>query len=1196
MNKINNAYKLKPYNILRFFFICLVGFYAIPVSYAGHVLGSELTYTFANPTTVNLQLKVYRDCNECKFNGKGGGNNPDNCSDIPPVEVYGLQLNGRVLLGNVSMTTRSITSVLPTCNGITNTCTSSTNPDFGGGIECHILEGVVSIQSFEQQGYCHFLFASTLFSRSNAVTPIGLPIPRFFNYSELRVCEGQRVSSVVPEVSPNFYVNAGQSIYHSPGIRMQGNDSISVSLVPALSGFETEISYVNGRSYLRPIEVKCLSTACNANPQVRPPLGLSVDPLTGNTVFFPEVAGQFGTMVYEIKQFTKVQNNQWVYSGSVRRDFQIYTISASNREPVFENIQTHYELCAGVDFVLPVPISDNQQVTYQIVNQNNGIVLQTSSISNAPFLTGQINWKPAISDQGNVYLLTIVVKDNNCPINAISSRTYRLKVNANPVMTAQITQEPCGVIKMLALPANYADNNYIWRITYPNTLTQELWGRSQEIQFLSGGNLQIELSLNQFCRGTTSNTIQVQPFVLPSFEFNDTHFACHNSLVHLQANQLKGASPFSFYWNDQLGASSHYQNVSSVMQIELRVVDKNGCSVSKNTVIQPYPILYLNAIDSSFCSYDTGLFYLNSLVNKGVNAGGLTFGLLGGGTQLQQLNPGHWYIDKQIFDRKFIHFTVKSKDVSTACEVVDTFTIFKNSGLEPEPKSLGAFCSKSDEVDLYTFFNLKPSDGVFELSNNPMGLAEKRWLKPSQLEVGTYNLQFISSAVFCNKSFWFPFEIKELPSINWIKQLDRVVCRGGSDLSLGGDAFGIWTGEGVTSGYFLPSLIDENRKTPVILTYSQTENTTGCVVEDTIQIYCISPPLYDILFYKNGEFISDKKVCESESPLEFYVSPRDSNYPGPVNYVVNPLSGEILGNLYTFGYSQVQFGIKIEVHSQYCPVYTKSEILQVYPLPQIEVSPFEKQLCSGRDVLSFSYQTRHTDSLIWDLNGTVLSASLMSPGLFNAGVLKSGHYTLDLMLQNEKCTVKSTLYDDIEVFASPQPIIQSIPGKYVPYDLKTIDLEDKTQYSAPLFKREWRVEGMVYHMLPKVRHPVLAEEGRFEAQLIVQDENTCTGETEIEFEITSPLDLYIPNAFSPNGKGPEENNYFKVQAKHTQTFELIIFNRWGEEVFRTQDPENGWDGTFLGVPCEIGVYGYYVKVTNHLGGMREFKGTVSLIR
>jgi gliding motility-associated-like protein len=90
--------------------------------------------------------------------------------------------------------------------------------------------------------------------------------------------------------------------------------------------------------------------------------------------------------------------------------------------------------------------------------------------------------------------------------------------------------------------------------------------------------------------------------------------------------------------------------------------------------------------------------------------------------------------------------------------------------------------------------------------------------------------------------------------------------------------------------------------------------------------------------------------------------------------------------------------------------------------------------------------------------------------------------------------------------------------------------------------------------------------------------------------------FFIPNAFSPDGNGI--NDIFKVVIGEVERFELIIFNRYGEMVFETQNPQQGWNGSFLnnGYFCPAGVYvlKYIIDFGNETV-IEEF-GSVNLIR
>ncbi|HUR31651.1 MAG TPA: gliding motility-associated C-terminal domain-containing protein, partial [Saprospiraceae bacterium] len=88
-------------------------------------------------------------------------------------------------------------------------------------------------------------------------------------------------------------------------------------------------------------------------------------------------------------------------------------------------------------------------------------------------------------------------------------------------------------------------------------------------------------------------------------------------------------------------------------------------------------------------------------------------------------------------------------------------------------------------------------------------------------------------------------------------------------------------------------------------------------------------------------------------------------------------------------------------------------------------------------------------------------------------------------------------------------------------------------------------------------------------------------------------DIGVPNIFSPNGDG--ENDEFRVLSNFISLIDLHIYNRWGQEVFKTTDPTMGWDGTFNGKRLPPDVYGYYLNIT--CPNQKEYftKGNITLL-
>lgn len=88
--------------------------------------------------------------------------------------------------------------------------------------------------------------------------------------------------------------------------------------------------------------------------------------------------------------------------------------------------------------------------------------------------------------------------------------------------------------------------------------------------------------------------------------------------------------------------------------------------------------------------------------------------------------------------------------------------------------------------------------------------------------------------------------------------------------------------------------------------------------------------------------------------------------------------------------------------------------------------------------------------------------------------------------------------------------------------------------------------------------------------------------------------VFVPNAFTPGGK----NNIFKPDFIYvgTKNYFFAVFNRWGQKVYETRVPGEGWDGTFNGSIAPEGTYAYTVRIFGTNGQEIEKVGTVTLLR
>ncbi len=106
--------------------------------------------------------------------------------------------------------------------------------------------------------------------------------------------------------------------------------------------------------------------------------------------------------------------------------------------------------------------------------------------------------------------------------------------------------------------------------------------------------------------------------------------------------------------------------------------------------------------------------------------------------------------------------------------------------------------------------------------------------------------------------------------------------------------------------------------------------------------------------------------------------------------------------------------------------------------------------------------------------------------------------------------------------------------------------------------------------------------------------NPCVIPALATITVDNNLNVFIPNAFSPNGDGV--NDFFKVYGERIVSHELIITDRWGEIVFIGNQQEPGWDGTWKGKALPPNTFGYLFKGRFADGQEIDVKGSFLLIR
>lgn len=179
--------------------------------------------------------------------------------------------------------------------------------------------------------------------------------------------------------------------------------------------------------------------------------------------------------------------------------------------------------------------------------------------------------------------------------------------------------------------------------------------------------------------------------------------------------------------------------------------------------------------------------------------------------------------------------------------------------------------------------------------------------------------------------------------------------------------------------------------------------------------------------------------------------------------------------------------------------------------------------------------------------------------------------------------------------------VKPLPIPHVNYEPTIVDVDDPTillrnmsEYSVGA---NWTFEGGETATGDEVTHTFIEATGADSVYVTLSPYNELNCSVDYRFGI--PVNLYtvwFPNIFTPNSE--DENSTFRLYTINSyEFFHIYVFNRRGEVVFESTDPEFVWDGTIDGVKCPQGTYVYVCRYRKPgMYTLGEQHGSVTLIR
>ena len=250
--------------------------------------------------------------------------------------------------------------------------------------------------------------------------------------------------------------------------------------------------------------------------------------------------------------------------------------------------------------------------------------------------------------------------------------------------------------------------------------------------------------------------------------------------------------------------------------------------------------------------------------------------------------------------------------------------------------------------------------------------------------------------------------------------------------------------------------------------------------------------------------------------------------------------------------------------------------------------------CSGKNgdvIVDIDFNGNY--ELFWVINGQEISDA-GNDGIFNTSQTQSGYIPFHIVTEQVGCDY----YDSVFVVVNNNPVVDAT------VDQNLVDAGTTVQLNAIVspqtsYTYNWEPADSVSNF--SIINPTATVNLATWYYITVTNTNGCAGIDSIFVDVIKKQSecfgesLFLPSAFTPNGDN--RNDVYKVKSNQPlESMRLMIFNRWGEKVFESNDQNIGWDGKFNGKDAVGDSFAYYFE-GRCIGGEEIIKqGNITLIR
>lgn len=293
------------------------------------------------------------------------------------------------------------------------------------------------------------------------------------------------------------------------------------------------------------------------------------------------------------------------------------------------------------------------------------------------------------------------------------------------------------------------------------------------------------------------------------------------------------------------------------------------------------------------------------------------------------------------------------------------------------------------------------------------------------------------------------------------------------------------------------------------------------------------------------------------------------------------------------------YDVTFAVMSNHGCVDTVAHQVEIYPLPFVAFTVDTTRGCQPFFVQFFDLSTipvpYNLTSWQWDFgDGTDSVYGQFPVNTYHTdtlGPFDEGLFTVSLVVTSGNGCISSATYQDY-ITEYPKP------NAWFDVDPKRAELlfarMKVTDLSSPNVS-DWEYnlgDGSWYD----VQHPVhnYQDTGTFTITQYVSTIFGCLDTAQTQVIVNPEFYFYIPNTFTPNSDA--HNQTFFGTGVGVAGYHMIIFDRWGSQVFESKAMDFPWDGTKNGHPVQQGVYSYLFNIIDITGDTHHYVGHVNLVR